>query len=109
MDEINNFLDKATVLIIDKPLVVIVLAGMVLWAVIFIRTGRNPLRSRKNYVEKGDLRDAEQRIEKALTAHNASNEKDFQEMKEQIDRVDDNLSEGFREMNKRIDNIMLKR
>lgn len=73
-----------------------------------LKLGRNPFRSRKEYVEKKDLREVERRLETALTAHNKSNDCDFKEVKEDIGDLGERMDKQFQSLTTRIDDLFKK-
>lgn len=98
----------------NKPLVIpaIILCGVLLiLAIGYLRTGKSPFSSNSDnqYARRTDLKDTADRIAKSLTEHDASNEKDFKDLREQITKLDDDMNTGFRDLTMRIDNILNSR
>lgn len=92
----------------SKPVAVLILFGIVIYGGFAIKTGKLPFKNYKKYVEKGDLKEAEERIEEKLESHNASNDKDFKEVKENIKDLSETVNTGFHNLNMRIDNFIDK-
>lgn len=104
MEDIREIIGLVSNIISDKPLVVVLIVAIGAWAIVFLKTGKNPLGHNNNHADRG--KEADERLQKALDDHNESNERDFQNIKDEIGAFREEVGSDFRSLNQRIDNLI---
>lgn len=103
-----EFWDKLFTFMADKPLVAIAIVALIIWGGLFFKMGRNPF-NKSDTASKSDIAIIEKHLSEKLKEHNDSNDKDFQEIRDSLKQLSEDMKSGFSDVNKRIDSLFEKK